>query len=111
MSEPVPGRRHDRWAVGEVGWEAELEKLQWIADPGYQGTSAITPQKKPPGRELSEDRKEFNRQISLIRSAVERAIAHLKNWKILATGYSAKLSELPKDIRVVSRLEYYRLGR
>ena len=106
----MPGRRHDRWAIGEVGWEAELDQLQWIADPGYQGTSAITPQKKLPGRELNEEQKESNRQISLIRSAVERAIAHLKNWKILATGYRARLSELPTVIRVVSRLEYYRLG-
>lgn len=110
VSEPVPGRRHDRWAIGEVGWEAELDHLQWIADPGYQGTSAITPQKKPRGRELTDEQKESNREISLIRSAVERAIAHLKNWKILATGYRARLAELPRVIRIVSRLEYYRLG-
>lgn len=84
--------------------------MQWIADPGHQGTSAITLQKKLPGRELTLGQKESNRQISLIRSAVERAIAHLKNWKILATGYRARLKELPKVIRIVSRLEYYRLG-
>ncbi|UTM45744.1 transposase family protein [Glutamicibacter mysorens] len=55
-------------------------------------------------------KKESNRQVSLIRSAAERAIAHLKNWKILATSYRARLKELPMVIRIVSRLEYYRLG-
>jgi hypothetical protein len=41
---------------------------------------------------------------------VEHAIAYLKNWKILATGYRARLAELPTIIRIVLSLAYYRLG-
>jgi hypothetical protein len=45
-----------------------------------------------------------NRVLSGIRSAVERAIAHLKNWKILGTGYRRRLSELPGLVRTIVRL-------
>jgi hypothetical protein len=36
--------------------------------------------------------------------------AHLKNWKILATGCRGRLSELPNIIRIITALEFYRLG-
>jgi hypothetical protein len=49
-------------------------------------------------------------QFGTHRSAVERCIAHLKNWKILATGYRGRLAELPNVIRIVTRIEFYRLG-
>jgi len=61
------------------------------------------------GRELSDDRKATNKTISGLRSAVERCIAHLKNWKILATGYRGRLAELPNVIRIITKLEFYRL--
>lgn len=52
----------------------------------------------------------MNKTISGRRSAVERSIAHLKNWRIPATGYRSRLTELPNIIRIVARLEFYRLG-
>ncbi|RJQ83998.1 hypothetical protein D5S19_18580 [Amycolatopsis panacis] len=45
--------------------------------------------------------------ISSIRSAVERCIAHVENWKMLATGYRGRLSELPKVTRIITSLEFY----
>jgi hypothetical protein len=81
-----------------------------IADPAYQGTHAITPRKKPKGGELSTRDKASNEAVSSLRSAVERCIAHVKNWKILATGYRGRLGELPNIIRIVTSLEFYRLG-
>ena len=110
VSDPVPGARHDRAAIMLCDWESVLDTSCWIADPAYISTSAITPMKRPQGQELTDDRKEYNREISAIRSAVERCIAHLKNWKILATGYRGPLRELPTVIRTVTRLELYRLG-
>lgn len=83
-SDPVAGSFHDRHALADSGWEPALDAGHWIADPGYQGTSAITPAKRPRGGELCEDRRANNRVISSMRSAVERAIAHFKNWKIMA---------------------------
>lgn len=110
VSPPVPGRRHDRRAITECGWEELLDHHDWIADPGYQGTTARTPKKKPIGRELTNHERAVNRSISSVRSAVERCIGHLKNWKILATGYRGRLAELPAVLRIITRLEFYRLG-
>ncbi len=110
VSMPLPGCRHDRRAITECGWEALLDHHDWIADPGYQGSSARTPKKKPRGRELTNHEREINKSISSVRSAGERCIAHLKNWKMLATGYRGILNELPNVIRIITRLEFYRLG-
>lgn len=110
ISSPLPGSMHDRKAFTECGWEDLLDEESMIADPGYQGTQAITPRKKPKGGELSTSDKASNKAISSLRSAVERCIAHVKNWKILATGYRGRLAELPNVIRIVTSLEFYRLG-
>jgi hypothetical protein len=110
ISTPLCGSMHDRKAFTESGWEDVLASTPVIGDPAYQGTHAITPRKKPKGGELSTGDKANNKTISSIRSAVERCIAHLKNWKILATGYRGRLSELPNIIRVIASLEFYRLG-
>ena len=110
VSTPTPGSTHDRKAFAECGWEESLIEVPIIADPAYQGTDAITPRKKTKGGELSVNDKATNREIASIRSAVERCIAHFKNWKILATGYRGRLAELPNIIRIITALEFYRLG-
>lgn len=110
ISDPLPGSMHDRRAFAECGWEDLLADTPTIADPAYQGTRAITPRKKPKGGELSTNDKKNNKTVSALRSAVERCIAHLKNWKILATGYRGRLSELSNVIRIITSLEFYRLG-
>jgi hypothetical protein len=110
VSTPLHGSIHDRKALAETGWEDILADIPTIGDPAYQGTHAITPRKKSKGGELSVSDKANNKTISSIRSAVERCIAHLKNWKIIATGYRGRLNELPAIIRIVTALEFYRLG-
>lgn len=110
VSTPKPGAMHDRRAFAETGWEELLSDSPVIADPGYQGTKASTPRKKPRNGELSTGDKAANKKISGIRSAVERCIAHLKNWKILATGYRGRLAELPTVIQIIVALECYSLG-
>lgn len=110
VSEPVAGAVPDRQAFTACGWEEALAGTPVIADPGYQRTSATTPRKKPPGGELSVGDQADNTTISSIRSAVERCIAHRKNWKILATGYRGRLAELPNVIKIITALEFYRLG-
>jgi hypothetical protein len=44
-----------------------------------------------------EGTKANNRTIGALRSAMERAIAHLKNWKIIATGYLADSRNYPRS--------------
>lgn len=110
VSAPLRGLVHDRKAFAECGWEEALVNTPVIADSRYRGTYATTPRKKPPGEELSVGDKADNKTISSIRSAVERCIAHLKNWKILATGYRGRLAEPPNVIRIITALEFYRPG-
>jgi hypothetical protein len=43
-----------------------------------------------------------------MRAAVERAIAHLKNWKILKTGYRRNLADIPRILHTVTKMEIYR---
>ncbi len=87
-----------------------IHRSQQTTDVYYQRTTATTPMKRTKYDDLTDYEKTVNKTISARRSAVERCIAHLKNWKILATGYRGRLSELPNVIRIIVRLEFYRLG-
>jgi hypothetical protein len=109
VSAPVPGTTHDRAAFTTAGFAELLADTPTIGDLGYQGTTVIRPRRKPPGRPQTRANTIWNHSIATHRVAIERAIAHWKNWKILATGYRGRLSELPHIIRIVTTLEYYRL--
>ncbi|WP_156754156.1 hypothetical protein [Actinokineospora pegani] len=51
-----------------------------------------------------------NKPHASLQVAVERCIAPLKNWKILATGCRGRIAELPDTIATVVALEFHRLG-
>jgi DDE superfamily endonuclease len=91
VGEPIPGSIHDIKAFRETGLAdvlaEHMDNNLVIADMGYCGEPVVTPVRKPPKGELSPAQVDANKHLSGIRSAVERCIAHLKNWKILATGY------------------------
>jgi hypothetical protein len=40
---------------------------------------------------------------------VERAIAHLKCWKVLKTGFRRSLEDFPAVLRTVTKLEVFRV--
>lgn len=111
VTAPLPGRTHDSNAYRLTGLADLLATTIVIGDLGYQGTNAITPRRKRPGhtRHTPADQA-WNTLLAHHRWPVERAIAHLKNWKILATGYRGRLTELPTLIHIVTTLEHYRLG-
>jgi len=91
VSDPAPGCDHDMKKLkGEVKEILELAGAV-IADKGFQGSGYVTPAKKPEDRELYLREHEYNNQISSIRSPIERAVAHLKTWKILFTDYRRPL--------------------
>ena len=57
-------------------------------DTGYQGyrpdgVDLKQPIKKPKGKELSDDQKEYNRLISQVRVRVEHAIGSMKRYRIV----------------------------
>lgn len=69
------------------------------------------PYRKPPGGELSGVYRACNYSLSRLRASVERAIAHLKNWKILKTGYHRHMASFPDMLRTVTGLEIFRAWR
>jgi DDE superfamily endonuclease len=114
VGEPVNGARHDAAAFHVSGiaerWAAHLAAggPGMIGDGGYQGVGPTTPVKKPPGGELSAQQKAYNYSVNRLRAAVERAISHLKNWKILKTGYHRIMTDFPDVLRTVTALEIFR---
>jgi DDE superfamily endonuclease len=114
VGEPIAGSIHDVRAFRETGLAdvlaEHMDNNLVIADQGYRGEPVITPVRKPPKGELSPAQVDANKYLSGIRSAVERCIAHLKNWKILATGYRRPLRKLAVCLAAVTALEFYRLN-
>jgi hypothetical protein len=111
---PVPGARHDSKALAESGiadrWASHLRPggPGMLADLGYLGTAATTGTRKPPKADLTDVQRACNKAINSARAAVERAIAHLVNWKVLDTGWRGRLTDFPDVLRTVTALEIYR---
>jgi hypothetical protein len=91
---PFPGSWHDKHCYDEAGL-ADIAAASGggVGDSGYQGTDLVIPIKRKPGQELTEDEKQFNSSVASIRVGVEHAIAHLKNWRIMASRYRGDLSD------------------
>jgi DDE superfamily endonuclease len=79
-----------------------------FADTAYTGTGLCTPQRKPAGQHPTASAREFNQALASRRASVERVIAHLKNWKLLATGYRGLLDRCPMFLDTIVKLEIYR---
>lgn len=50
-----------------------------------------------------------NRSVNTLHAAVERAVAHLKDWKILVTRYRP-LTRFPNILKAVLALVLYKKG-
>jgi hypothetical protein len=97
VGDPVPGARHilhlrHRPTVGRP-----LRPLRPRHDrrrrlPGHRPTH---PAQETPGGDLTTKQKTYNYSLNRLRAAVERAISHLKNWKILKTGYHRIMTDFP----------------
>ena len=87
---PVHGARHDAYAFEASGMKALLENSRHTddtaADLGYIGVDGIgiVPFKRVGGRNLEDWQREFNADLSKIRSAVEHAVAKVKCWRMLS---------------------------
>ncbi|WP_079143256.1 transposase family protein [Streptomyces noursei] len=110
VSAPVPGSRHDMHAWRQSHFPEAFAEREGIGDLGYAGSRLFTPRRKPPGQERSAGDKRANRSVNTLRAAVERAIAHLKNWKILATRYRGPLTRFPDIVKTVTALTFYTRG-
>lgn len=94
VSRPYPGSWHDKHCYDE----AELTHVVaasggGIGDCGYQGTGLVTPIKKKPNVDLVDSQQQFNASVASVRVGVEHAIAHIKNWRIMASRYRGELTD------------------
>ncbi|MGH3481267.1 MAG: transposase family protein [Nocardioidaceae bacterium] len=94
-SEAFSGSWHDKHCFDEAGLAAILADCGGlVGDSGYQGIDGVTPIKDNPNRKLTDDQHRFNAQVASIRAVVERAIAHIKNWRITTTRYRGHLDRI-----------------
>jgi transposase len=111
VSEPVTGHNHDMTALAETETaDVMAAASSQIGDKGYQGSGYITPIKKPECRDLLAWEKEFNAEVSRLRAPVERAIAHLKSWRILHTDYRRPLHTYITSYRAAVGLYFFNLS-
>jgi len=106
-SDPLPGATHGTKAITTSGLLEEIDPSCCIADKGYIGTGVLTPYKKPPNSELTKAQKQANKSLNEIRYVVERTIAHIKSWKILAHDYRRPLHTFKETITATLALYAY----
>jgi len=110
VSDPAPGCDHDmKKREGKVKEILDLAGSV-IADKGFQGSGYVTPAKKPQHRELYTREHEYNNQVSSIRAPIERAVAHLKTWKVLFTDYRRPLNTFLDSFRAAIGLYFFELS-
>jgi transposase len=109
VGDPLPGRVHDARAVRDTGLLDTLDVANSIGDKGYLGTGLFTPYRKPPGGELLDWQRTFNKEINSLRAPVERAISHLKTWRALHTDYRRPLRTYPTAFNTIRALHFFKL--
>src|SRR5690606_16804699 len=78
LGRPLPGNRNDCRAYAESGAAHACRNAVVIADGGYQGTSAIIPHRRVPGRDLPEWKQAHNASHRKVRARVEHTFARMK---------------------------------
>jgi len=115
---PVHGARHDAHAFEASGLKTALEKSAGLdgaaADLGYIGVDGIgiVPFKRLSGVELKDWQREFNTDLSKIRSAVEHAVAKVKCWRMLSEEggrYRCPIDKYESMLAAVTGLYFFAL--
>jgi hypothetical protein len=73
---------------------------------GWPGKTPKTSLPQP--RKSSEWEKQFNTDVSHLRAPVERAIAHIKSWRILHTDYRRPLRTYLTSFRAAIGLYFFK---
>ncbi|GAB3545018.1 hypothetical protein J2S53_001110 [Actinopolyspora lacussalsi] len=103
-SEIFPGATHDLTVFRNSSLHETLNHANTIGDLGYLGSAITQPTKKPKNGTLDPDREKSNTTIAFLRYPIERAIAHLKNWTILANRYRRSLVHLQRVLHIITGL-------
>lgn len=100
VSESVAGTVHDKKLFEATSLLLNLpDNSVGLGDLGYMGTDdlnprlkMVLPQKKPPGKELTEEEKANNKAISSIRVRVEHPFSYLKHFNILSQRFRGRVN-------------------
>jgi hypothetical protein len=57
---------------------------------------------------MTDSARDYHRVVASRRASIERVIAHLKNWKLLATGYRGLLDRFPVLLDATTKAEICR---
>ena len=87
LTPTVEGKKHDKKIADESGYKLP-EGSKLLQDTGFQGFSVsnveiLQPTKKPRGKELTQEQKDKNRNISKIRIRIEHVISGIKRYRIV----------------------------
>ena len=102
ISPILEGSIHDVKAFDTHEILNHLNARNIIADKGYIGRGLHTPVRAQLGRKLTESEEDHNQRINHIRWPIERAIAHLKTWRILSTIYRRPYSTFQTTINAIT---------
>ena len=107
------GARHD-FSLFKHSKTDLPEAVECLGDSGYQGLLALhensrTPFKKPKGGELSEEQKQFNRELASERVVIEHITRHLKIFRILAERYRNRCRRFMLRVNLIAGLYTYAL--
>lgn len=106
VSDSVAGTIHDKKLFETTPLISYLpENSIGLGDLGYQGTDdlnphlkMILPQKKLPGKDLTDSQKLNNKAISTIRVRVEHPFSYLKHFNILSVKFRGRLNQQNLDL-------------
>jgi hypothetical protein len=109
----VHGARHDAYAFEASGLKAALKEVHTAGDLGYVGVEGIDviPFKRSAGCDLRDCDMEFNAAFSRIRAAIERAISHLKTWRMLSEEggrFRAPIHKFEETLQAIVGLMFFK---
>ena len=109
----VHGARHDAHAFEASGLKELLEGIPAAGDLGYVGVEgvSIVPVKRAAGCDLRDCDAEFNTAFSRIRAAIERAIAHVKTWRMISEEggrYRPPINKFEETLQAIIGLMFFK---
>jgi hypothetical protein len=93
VTKSIPGKIHDKKLFDQTK-PILPENSDLTGDLGYLGAEGvILPNKKPKGKKLTKEEKQYNKELSRRRITVEHSFGRMKNYQILSQKFRNALSK------------------